>query len=358
MGIWRLATTTTLITLAAATMATAATIAIVAPKTGSYATLGGQVFAGAIAAAEDAGHDVLELDETCEAGADTGFVDKMIDNDVIAAVGFLCTETLSDLLPQLSNAGIPALTVAVRSKILMEDALRYGWPLFRMTLAEGDEATTIGKVALDRWKGEAIAIIDDGTIYGRELAGAVRRQLEASGLSPVFVDTYRPGQEQQIALVRRLKKAGATHVVVGGDRIDIAVIARDAANESIPLTLLGGDTMRAADQPVALRDGVMAVAKPDHAALSPTPDVVHSLRARGIEPEGYVLPAYAAIEVVVQASRQEDHRSGLAQQLKEKSFQTVIGKVTFDDGGELSSVPLRLQVWQGGHFVAVDTMTE
>jgi hypothetical protein len=76
----------------------------------------------------------------------------------------------------------------------------------------------------------------------------------------------RPGQEQQLALVRRLQKAGATHVFIGGDRNDVAIIARDAAAEKIPLTILAGDAMQAADEPVPLRNGVLAV------ALTETPE--------------------------------------------------------------------------------------
>lgn len=357
MRIRLLAITTALTTLAATTMAGAAAIAVVAPQAGPYALLGMQVFDGARVAAEAAGHTVLELDESCEPGGSADLVERMIEGEAIAAVGFLCTETLSDLLPQLSQADIPAITIGVRSRILMEDALREGWPLYRLAPVEGDEAERIGAVVLERWKAEAIAIIDDGTIYGRELASAVRQSIEAAGLSPVFVDTYRPGQEQQIALVRRLHKAGATHVVVGGDRNDVAVIARDAATENIPLALLGGDTMRAADRPIPLTQGVMAVAVADHAALPPATAAAVTLQAENIALEGYVMPAYAAVQVIAEAASRDD-AGNLSALLSGPTFQTVIGPVAFDDGHELSDNPLRLQEWRSGRFVAADIPTE
>ena len=67
--------------------------------------------------------------------------------------------------------------------------------------------------------------------------------------------------------MRRLKRAGATKVFIGGDRNDVATIARDAEAENIQLDILGGDAMRAANQPLALMDGVRAVAIPEYALL-------------------------------------------------------------------------------------------
>jgi branched-chain amino acid transport system substrate-binding protein len=357
MRISLLAIMTALTTFTTATVTNAATIAIVAPQSGPYALLGQQVFEGARAAAEASGHSVVEFPESCEAGDSTELGARLADAGAVAAIGFLCTETLTDALPSLAEAKIPAITLAVRGKILMEDALREGWPLYRMAPAEGDEGQTMSEVIFARWKAEPIAIIDDGTIYGRELAGAVRQRIEAGGISPVFVDTYRPGQEQQVALVRRLQKAGASHVVVGGDRNDVAVIARDAEEENIPLTLLAGDTMRAADRPVALRPGVMAVATPDYAAFPQAADATTALRARDLEPEGYVLPAYAAVQAVDQALA-EGGETDLSSAIGAGRFETVTGVITFNERHELSETPLRLQEWQDGRFVTTDTPTE
>ncbi|MGO8425987.1 ABC transporter substrate-binding protein, partial [Rhizobium ruizarguesonis] len=87
-------------------------------------------------------------------------------------------------------------------------------------------------------------------------------------------------------LVRRLKRAGATRVFIGGYRNDVAVIARDAKAENIQLSILGGDAMRAADQPLPLDSGVRAVAMPEYALLPEGTAAADALHAKGIEPEG------------------------------------------------------------------------
>ncbi|MBB3319169.1 branched-chain amino acid transport system substrate-binding protein [Rhizobium sp. BK181] len=334
-------------------------VGIVAPQNGNLAPIGAQIIAGASAKVQQDGDTIVTIDETCAENSGAAIADALINAKVQVAVGFLCSETLEGALPKLKDANIPAITVSVRSRILMEDALKNGWPLYRLAPADGAEAEKIIDVILREWAAAPIALIEDGTIHGRELTEAIRNALEEKGLKPVFTDTYRPGQEQQVALVRRLRKAGATKVFVGGDRSDVAVIARDAAAEKIHLDILGGDAMRAADQPLALADGVLAVALPDYAARPEAKAVVDAFRARSVEPEGYVLPAYAAVEIATKAASDAgaDDRP-IAQHIGGTAFETVIGKVAFNAGHELADNPYRLLQWQAGSFVPANTPIE
>ncbi|WP_028744584.1 branched-chain amino acid ABC transporter substrate-binding protein [Rhizobium mesoamericanum] len=328
------------------------TIGVVAPQSGNLAPIGAQIIAGATAKIQQDGNAIVTVGETCEENSGAAIADALINAKVQVAIGFLCSETLESALPKLKDANIPAITVSVRSRILMEDALKNGWPIYRLAPADGAEAEKIIEVILREWAAFPIALIEDGTIHGRELTEAIRNALEEKGLKPVFTDTYRPGQEQQVALVRRLKKAGATKVFVGGDRSDVAVIARDALAEKIHLDILGGDTMRAADQPLTLADGVLAVVLPDYSARPEAKPVVDAFRASGVEPEGYVLPAYAAVEIAAKAAQDAsaDDRP-IAQHIGGTSFETVIGKVAFNAGHELADNPYRMLQWHAGSFV-------
>jgi branched-chain amino acid transport system substrate-binding protein len=337
--------------LIAATPASAAVIAVVAPQSGPYALLGEQVLRGARAAAAETGDTVLAIAESCEQGAGAGIAMQLQQAGASAAIGFLCVETLSETLPRLKDAGIAAMTVSVRSKILMEDAARYDWPFFRLAPADGEEAQKLAETILSRFQNRPIALVDDGTIYGRELMSAVRQRLESGGIKPVFTDTFRPGQEQQLALVRRLVKAGASHVIVGGDRNDVAIMARDAAAEGTPLAFVGGDVMRAANRPVPLAGGVMAVALPAYADLPAAEPAAKRLRDAGAEPEGYTLPAYAAVQVVHAAlTKASADKLPLAQALRGLAVETAIGAIRFQDTGELADNPYRLQEWRDNGF--------
>ena len=185
---------------------------------------------------------------------------------VDAVVGFLCMESLVSALPILSSEGIPAITLSVRSKIVAEDAAKQDWLFFRLAPRDDDEAEKIAEAITSKWLGKPLALIEDGTIYGRELAESVRLSLEETGISPSFTDNYRPSQDKQFGLVRRLERSGATHVFIGGDRIDAAIIARDSAYAGLNLTFLGGDALNAAEDGPTLVNGFFGrdAARSDH----------------------------------------------------------------------------------------------
>ncbi len=336
--------------------ASAASIGIVAPQNGPYELLGQQVRQGAKAAAAKLGLDVVEIHESCEDGSGGAIADGLVAAKVSAAIGFLCTETLQGVLPPLKAAAIPAITLSSRAPILMEDALKYGWPLFRLAPSDRAESDRIAEIILRDWKGHSIGLVDDGTIYSRELVDRIRSTLEENGLKPTFADTMRPNQEQQVALVRRLARTGISHVFVGAERNDVAIIARDAGSENIPLTVMGGDAMNAANNPVPLAANVLAVTRPAYDALPSAQATAGELRAAGIEPEGYVLPAYAAAELTAALAEVSQAQSKPAPEILAAGtlFKTVIGDLGFTQSHDLSDNPYRLQRWNGQRFETVD----
>ncbi|WP_149737093.1 ABC transporter substrate-binding protein [Rhizobium sp. RU20A] len=332
-------------------------VAVVAPQSGPFQILGDQIRAGATFAAKQKDVEIVEIDERCETtGEATGDGDTLAKSlaasGAQAAVGFLCTEGLEASLPVLAEAGIPAISVSVRSDVLMADALKKGWPFFRLVPGQGDEAMAVAGYVARNWKDVPFALLDDGTIQSRELTEAVRTILAEKGMSAVFTDTFRPAQEQQVGLVRRLAKSGATHVFTSGDRNDTAILARDAASEKIALTIAGGDQLNGADQTVPLANGVKAITVPDYAGLAAASDLVKGMQAEGMVAEGYVLPAAAAVTIAADAlTTAEDSGISLADAIAKGSFSTAIGTVSFTAARDLAPSPYRPMVWQDGRFV-------
>lgn len=341
--------------VASPALAAGLTFAVVAPTEGPLAVLGQQVRDGARFAAAANGDTVVEIAEACDETDGAGIAGQIIAANARAAIGFLCTEGLAAALPALAEAKIPAITLSVRSGILMEDALKKKWPLFRLAPGPKAEAEKAVEVITRDWKSEPFALIDDGTIHARELVEAVRLQLEEIGMKATFVDTFRPAQEQQLTLVRRLAKTGVTHVFVGGDRTDVAVIARDAKAEKVSLALLGGEALLGADPLVPMTDGVQAIALPDYQALPDGKSVAAAMQAEGIVAEGYVLPAHAAVSVVAAAAAEG---GDLIEKLTTGSFATALGPVAFGSDHELRDNPYRLLVWRDGAFTPADAEKE
>ena len=349
-----LAAATALATMPAASSQEFA-VGLAAPVGGATAILGRQMIDGARAAGRDTGTAIVVADDGCSAASGEAAARRFVEQGVRIAVGFLCTETIEAALPILTDADIPTITTAVRTDSLTDRRERTGWQVFRLGPRADAESAAIGRLLVERWREELFAIVDDGTIYGRELAESFRLEAELAGLEPAFVDTYRPQMDNQVGLMGRLARSGATHVLVGGDREDIAVMARDAAGLDYDVVLAGGESLRAAPGDVALADGVLMVAPPEWRDLA-TPAALQALDDAGIAPVGYVLPAYAAVEVasVALAAAADTSGAPLADILAGRDFPTLVGAIGFDAKGDLEDFGYRVYRHEDGRFVAVE----
>jgi branched-chain amino acid transport system substrate-binding protein len=324
------------------------TIGVVAPQAGPFANLGKQVMDGARAQAEAAGNTVLSVPETCEPDSGVDVASRLIAGGASVAVGFLCSDSLIGGAQALKEAGIPALTLSARSKVLFEDAVKHGWPVYSLAPRPGEEAQTTAAFMAGLWPNSGIALLDDGTLNSHELAANVRLELEAKGIKPVLAEAFRPSLDNQKILVRRLQKAGVSAVYVAGARSDVAIIARDAAGSGI--TFMGGDQLLAADDDQPLADGVLAVIPERWRELPGASAIVQALSEHDVVAEGYVLPAHAAAQIVDKAETSMTGKQDFAAALASGTFETAIGTVSFAKDHFRAENVYRLLEWRGGSF--------
>lgn len=339
--------------LAGSAQADTLRVGLATPLDGPFALLGAQMRAGAEIAAADAGAQIVVADDQCTAEGGEAAARELAEAGVAVVAGFLCLEAIEAALPVFKEAGIAVVTPGVRANGLTDRRVRTGWLVWRLAPRADAEAAAIGAILPRQWRTEHFAIVDDGTIHGRELAESLRLAAEIAGLKPVFLDTYRPQMENQIGLVGRLARAGATHVFVGGDRDDIAIMARDAAQLGHALTFAGGEALRAPGD-VPLATGTLMIAPPEWADRLDG-DTLQRFTEAGIVPEGYVLPAHAAVTVAVEALRRAraENRAS-ADILARERFETLVGPVSFDDKGDPARFPFILHRYDGERFLPTE----
>jgi branched-chain amino acid transport system substrate-binding protein len=333
-------------------------IGVSAPLTGPYAVLGRQIMDGANAARLSLpGGETIELvieDDECTAEGAKRAAQSLIEQRVHSVLGYLCSGALNAALPALRERSLPVLTIGARTPGVTQEARKNGDALFRIAPDSGQEAAAITELLLALWRDKNFAIIDDGTIHARELAEALRLAAEASSLKPAFTDTYRPALENQFALISRLKKAGATHVFVGGDRDDIAILARDAKLKGYALTIAGGEALGAAPGEVPMEDGVLMVGVPEIPSLEAATKALGGANPENGLAEGYFLPAFAAVEIIAKSIRGMGGGTAasgaLANVIRKTPHATVLGTVRFGDNGDLLDNPYRLFVSHAGRF--------
>jgi branched-chain amino acid transport system substrate-binding protein len=323
-------------------------IGVAAPLSGPSEILGQQIKAGAEAAATD-GIRLEIADDACTAEGGESAARQFVAANTAIVIGFLCTEAIEAALPILKDASIPVIDVGVRTDSLTDRREKTGWPVYRIAPRADAERTAAGTILTQLWRTELFAIVDDGTIYGRELAESFRIAAEQSSLKPIFIDNFRPGMENQVGLVGRLRRAGATKIFVGGDRDDVAVMTQDAARLNAGMVFASGENLRAPGD-IPLANGTLMIGLPEWSEVSDAATLA-AFRDEGIEPDGYTMPAYAAVEIARTAAT-----SGkpLSEALQNDAFSTVIGNIHFDEKGDVSQNPYRLFRLEGSNFIPVE----
>ncbi|RWF53915.1 MAG: ABC transporter substrate-binding protein [Mesorhizobium sp.] len=329
-------------------------VGVAAPLSGPSAILGKQIEAGASLAAAANGAQLKVVDDACTADGGAVAAREFAAAKVGVVVGFLCTEAIEAALPILKDANIPVITVGVRTESLTDRRAKTGWPIFRLGPRGDDERNAVASILTRQWQNELFAIVDDGTIYGREIAETLRAAAEQAALKPVFVDTFRPQLDNQIGLIGRLRKAGATHVFAGGDGDDIAIMGRDAGQLDAGIIFAGGEALHAPPGDVAYARGTLMIAPPEWGDVADS-KVLDSFAAQKIVPDGYTLPAYAAVEIAEAATAlAETSNKPLADALTARNFSTAIGPIRFDGKGDLTENLYRVFRFNGANFAPAE----
>lgn len=340
---------------AAGACAQAPLIGVAAPLSGPSEILGRQIEAGAGVAAGLTNASLKTIDDSCSADGGAAAARDFVAAKVSVVVGFLCTDAIAAALPILKDADIPVITVGVRTESLTDRRAKTGWPVYRLGPRGDDERNAVATNLTRLWQNDLFAIVDDGTIYGREIAETFRAAAEQSALKPVFVDTFRPQLDNQIGLIGRLKKAGATHVFAGGDGEDIAIMGRDAEKLGAGMVFAGGEALRVPQADVPYAKGTLMIAIPEWSDVADA-QALAALQARKIAPDGYVLPAYAAVQIAKTAfEKSQSQGKPLAETLSAQEFATAIGPIRFDAKGDLGQSPYRVFRFDGTRFIPAET---
>jgi branched-chain amino acid transport system substrate-binding protein len=316
------------------------------PLSGPYKTLGEQARAGAEAAVKAmSANRVIKLtlvDDACTAQGGKTAAAEFVSAKVSAIAGFLCTAPLLET-SKVFTGTLPIVTLGVRTDAVTKKAVAASASIFRISPTSAQELEAVSKLLVPLWRGQKFAILDDGTLRARELTESLRLAAEAEGLKPVLVDTFKPGLEDQLALLNRLKKSGVSHVFMGGDREDIAILAQNAASKDYTLTVAGSEALNAAPLDHELPDGVLMIGVPPAQAGQITTDPK-------IVAEGYFLPAYAAVELIAGVSNGVTENKILLQSISGSGHKTVLGEVRFAPNGDRMDNPYALMISNGGNF--------
>jgi branched-chain amino acid transport system substrate-binding protein len=271
---------------------------------------------------------------------------------VRAVIGHLCSHSSLLAAGIYETADVLMITPASTHPRLTEEGRQN---VFRLKGRDDQQGALAADLLAGHWPGAAIAVLHDGSVYGEDLAMQVRGQLRAAGVVEAIYDIYTPGADDYSALAAHLQAARIEVLYLGGYGPDAARILRALRARGADLQLVGGDGLGMDEfWTIAGKDGEGTVfsTRPNAESVPAAADLLARFRARGLGTRSGGLGSYAAVQVWAQAVERAGtlELPAVAGMLRRGRFDTVLGRVAFDQKGDLKGATWQWQVWQDGNY--------
>ncbi len=335
-------------------------VAIAGPMTGQYASAGDQIRKGAEMAIADInakggvlGQKIkLEIgDDACDPKQAVSVANAMVNKKIVFMHGHWCSSSTIPASDVYNESQIPMATVSTNPQVT-ERGLKN---IFRIMGRDDQQGLVAGTYLADNFKGKKIAVVDDKSAYGKGLADEMAKAIESKKVKLALRESITAGEKDYSGLVSKMKSAGVEVMAFGGYHTEVALILRQAQQAGLKLTVMGGDTMTNSELVTAAgaaSDNVLFTFSPDPRKNPAAADIVKRFRDAKVEPEGYVMYAYAAMQLFAQAAEKAKSTkyADLEKALRGGSFDTVVGKLSFDAKGDNKLPGFMVYRWTGGKY--------
>jgi branched-chain amino acid transport system substrate-binding protein len=337
-------------------------IAVVGPVTGQYASFGAQMKNGGEMAVEDinaAGGVLgkkLDLDigdDACDPKQAVAVANQMTGNGVALVAGHYCSGSSIPASKVYAESNVVQISPASTNPAFTDD--RAGPNIYRVCGRDDQQGGVAGKYIASHFADKNIAFVQDKTAYGKGLADETKKAMNEAGKQEVTYEAITAGEKDYSALVSKLKQAKVDVVYFGGYHTEAGLIIRQMRDQGMATLLMGGDALITQEfwsitGPAG--EGTLMTFSPDPRKNPAAAEVVKRFKDKGIEPEGYVLYTYAAIQAWKQAAEKAKsvESADVVKAMNDTEFDTVIGKFKFNEKGDPNLPPYAVYRWSNGTY--------
>jgi branched-chain amino acid transport system substrate-binding protein len=341
-------------------------IAIVGPITGQYASFGAQMKNGgemAVADINAAGGvlgkklDLSTGDDACDPKQAVAVANQMTGAGVKLVAGHYCSGSSIPASKVYAESDMVQISPASTNPTLTDD--RAGPNIYRVCGRDDQQGGVAGRYLASHLGDKKIAFVHDKTAYGKGLADETKKAMNAAGKQEEMYEAITAGEKDYSALVSKLKQANIDVVYFGGYHTEAGLIIRQMRDQGLQTILMGGDALITQEFWSITGDageGTLMTFSPDPRKNPAAAEVVKRFKDKGIEPEGYVLYTYAALQAWKQAAENAKsvERDEIVKALNDTEFDTVIGKFKFNEKGDPNLPPYAVYRWSKGTYEQID----
>lgn len=353
------------IALSSAAFAQDLTIAVAGPMTGTESAFGRQMKNGAdlavadINAAGGVAGKKLALDaedDACDPKQARSVAEKIAGAKIPFVAGHFCSSSSIPASEAYADGNVLQITPASTNPLFTERKL---WNVARVCGRDDQQGLIAAQFIAKNYKGKNIAILNDKTTYGKGLADETKKALNKAGITEKMYEAYNKGDKDFNAIVSRLKKENIDLVYVGGYHQEAGLILRQMRDQGLKTVLMSGDAL--ADKEYAsitgpAGEGTLFTFGPDPRNKPSAKAIVERFKAKGIDPEGYTLYTYAAMQVWSQAVKKAGtiDPKKVMETIKAGKWDTVLGPIEYDAKGDIKQIDYVVYKWDAkGNYAEI-----
>jgi branched-chain amino acid transport system substrate-binding protein len=340
-------------------------IAVVGPITGAYAVAGERMKRGAEMAVKDTNAkggvlgkrlDLIVADDACDPKQAVAAANNVVGKGVVFVAGHSCSSASIPASVVYNEARVLQMTPASTNTALTDDAAKNGWNnVFRTCGRDDAQGTLAGRYIADHYKGKRVAIVHEDTAYGKGIAEETTKAMNAAGLKQTMYEAVTQGDKDFSALIDKMKEANIDVIYYGGYPTEAGLIVRQARDQGLKAQFIGADPLISEEYwkitgPAG--EGTLMTYLPDPRNVPAAWAVVDKFKAEGYDPRGSTLYTYATIQAFAQAVEKAKsvNVNDLSKALHSMTAHTVVGLLTWDKKGDVTTSRYVLYVWKHGSY--------
>jgi branched-chain amino acid transport system substrate-binding protein len=353
-----IAVTLAVLGLSAAAQADTVKIALAVPTTGSVAQYGDMVQAGALTAIEQInaaggvnGNQLqpVVMDDACDPKQGVNVANEVVSQNIHFVIGHVCTGATIPASEIYENNGIvmvtpsatgPAFTVGKHRKFI-----------FRTIGRDDQQGPVAADYIINHVKPKKVAVLHDKQSYGQGIATSVKAALDKAHVPVVMFEGINAGDSDYSAVITKLKAAGVDFVYFGGYHPEMGLLLRQGREQGLKAQFMGPEGVGNKDLTAIAgpaSEGMLVTLPADFTHDPANAGLMKVFATKKRDPSGpFVLTGYAAAKVIgdaIAGSKSADPAK-VAAYIHQNSFDTPIGKLSYDDDGDLKAAKFVVYLW-------------
>jgi branched-chain amino acid transport system substrate-binding protein len=335
------------------------------PSTGPLSWAGEQAVVGIQLAVADINAEggvlgeqirVISVDDACETEQAVAAARKLISDGVTFVVGHICSGDAIATAPLYEAAGVIVISPSATNPRLTEQGRAN---VFRVVGRDDQQGIIAGDYLADHWGVKKIAILHDGQPYGRGLAEETKKTLNARGVREAIFEQITPGLVDYFDVIERIQATDVDVLYYAGYPPEAGLLIRQLRDRGDDLQLVSADGLSTEDYWLiagTAGEGTLFTSFRDPSSDPAAAAILERAVESGIVPNYRVLYSYGAVQAWAAAVEEAGSLDpeAVSTALHNHEFETALGRIRFDEKGDVIPSAFDWFIWANGEFVPKD----